>query len=327
MENSTIKTKVIGVDINVSRTTVAVIDLRGTILAKKAFPTTDYVNVNSYVMALSEQILALAEACGGYEGIRSVGISAPSGNFMTGCIESASNLPWKGVIPLGAMLRDHIGLAVALGNESHIMALGERAFGLAHGMENFIVVTVGNVGLGSCFFSNGRTHLGAQGFAGEVGHTCMEDGGRLCTCGQHGCLEEYVSSRGIIQTAKELLLASGEPSLLRSVPELSVETIGQCADQGDTVAREVWHRTGFMLGLALANYATIVNPEAIILTGELTRAYHWMIDAITESFNEHVFRNIHGRVKLVKSIIEDDERNVLGASVLAWKVKEYSLFL
>lgn len=325
--NNTIKTKVVGVDINVDQTTVAIIDIRGAILAKDVFSTSDYPNVNNFVEVLSDRIVALAENSGGYENIRSVGISSPSANFKTGCIENASNLPWKGIIPLAAMLRDRIGLAVALGNDAHITALGERAFGLAHGMENFIVISLGHGGVGSCFFSNGRAHLGYLGFAGEVGHSCVEDGGRQCTCGRQGCLEEYVSNRGIVRTARDLMEASDEPSMLRDLTELTPATIGKCMDKGDAMAAEVWRRTGFVLGVALANYASVINPEAIILTGELTKAYGWMMDAIHDSFNEHVFRNIRGKVKIVTSIIEDSDRDVLGASVLAWKVKEYSLFI
>ena len=325
--NNTIKTKVVGVDINVDQTTVAIIDIRGAILAKDVFSTSDYPNVNNFVEVLSDRIVTLAENSGGYENIRSVGISSPSANFKTGCIENASNLPWKGIIPLAAMLRDRIGLAVALGNDAHITALGERAFGLAHGMENFIVISLGHGGVGSCFFSNGRAHLGYLGFAGEVGHSCVEDGGRQCTCGRQGCLEEYVSNRGVVRTARDLMDASDEPSMLRDLTELTPATIGECMDKGDAMAAEVWRRTGFVLGVALANYASVINPEAIILTGELTKAYGWMMDAIHDSFNEHVFRNIRGKVKIVTSIIEDSDRDVLGASVLAWKVKEYSLFI
>lgn len=325
--NNTIKTKVVGVDINVDQTTVAIIDIRGAILAKDVFSTSDYPNVNNFVEVLSDRIVTLAENSGGYENIRSVGISSPSANFKTGCIENASNLPWKGIIPLAAMLRDRIGLAVALGNDAHITALGERAFGLAHGMENFIVISLGHGGVGSCFFSNGRAHLGYLGFAGEVGHSCVEDGGRQCTCGRQGCLEEYVSNRGVVRTARDLMEASDEPSMLRDLTELTPATIGECMDKGDAMAAEVWRRTGFVLGVALANYASVINPEAIILTGELTKAYGWMMDAIHDSFNEHVFRNIRGKVKIVTSIIEDSDRDVLGASVLAWKVKEYSLFI
>ena len=108
-----IKTRVVGVDIREVRTTYAVVDIRGEIIAMDYFMTMDYPDVSDYVSALSEKIIMLVEENGGYEMIRSVGMSAPSANFMTGCIENAANMPWKGVVPLAAMLRDRLGLTVA----------------------------------------------------------------------------------------------------------------------------------------------------------------------------------------------------------------------
>lgn len=326
MINDKIKSRVIGINVDTSTTTIAVVDLRGNILAQDTLATKDYPNVNNFVEVLSERVIMLAENNGGYENIRSVGMCAPSANYLTGCIENAGNMPWKGIVPIAAMLRDSIGLAVALGNDAHVTALGEWAFGMAHGMDNFIVVTLVGSGLGSCFFSNGTAHLGGDGFAGEVGHTCVVDGGRQCTCGHLGCLEEYVSTRGIIQTARELLETNDAPSQMRQLPELTLEGIAACADKGDAIAKEVWARTGEMLGRALANYASIINPEAIILTGGLTAYCDWMWAAMEETFLKEVFGNIRDKVRIVVSTIDDNERNVLGASVLAWKVKEYSLF-
>jgi glucokinase len=326
MINDKIKSKVIGINVDVTTTTIAVVDLRGNIVAQTSIPTKDYPNVNNFVEVLSEQVITLAENNGGYENIRSVGMCAPSSNYLTGCIENASNMPWKGVVPIAAMLRDSIGLAVALGNDAHVTALGEWAFGMAHGMDNFIVVTLVGSGLGSCVFSNGLAHLGSDGFAGEVGHACVEDGGRQCTCGRKGCLEEYVSTRGILPTARALLENNDAPSKMRQLPELTLDGIAACADEDDELAKEVWRRTGDMLGRALANYASIINPEAIILTGELTKYCKRMWAVMEETFMREVFGNIRDKVKIVISTIDDHERNVLGASVLAWKVKEYSLF-
>ena len=189
MIDDKIKSKVIGINVDTTTTTIAVVDLRGNILAQDYIPTQNFPNVNNFVEALSERVVMLAENNGGYENIRSVGMCAPSSNYLTGCIENAPNMPWKGIIPIAAMLRDSIGLAVALGNDAHVTALGEWAYGVAHGMDNFIVVTLVGSGLGSCFFSNGQAHLGSDGFAGEFGHTCVEDGGRQCSCGRKGCLE------------------------------------------------------------------------------------------------------------------------------------------
>ena len=326
MINDKIKSKVIGINVDTTTTTIAVVDLRGNIVAQDSIPTQNFPNVNNFVEALSERVVMLAENNGGYENIRSVGMCAPSSNYLTGCIENAPNMPWKGVIPIAAMLRDSIGLAVALGNDAHVTALGERAYGVAHGMDNFIVVTLVGSGLGSCVFSNGLAHLGCDGFAGEFGHTCIEDGGRQCSCGRKGCLEEYVSTRGILQTVRELLEANNAPSKMRQKTDLTLDDIAECADEGDAIAIEAWRRSGEILGIALANYASIVNPEAVIITGELTKYCGRMWPAMEKAFLENVFGNIRDKVKVVVSKINDHERNVLGASALAWKVKEYSLF-
>ena len=319
MTNSVIKTRVVGIDIGVNETSIAIVDLRGTILAQDTLKTSDFPLVNDFVEALSERIVMMAEANGGYEVVRSVGVSAPSANFLTGCIENAGNIPWKGIVPLAAMLRDRVGLAVALGNDAHVTAMGEFVYGSAHGMENFIVVSLGHGGLGSCFFSGGH--------AGEMGHTCVVDGGRQCSCGRKGCLEEYASDRGIIATAKEVMTETDEPSLMRELTELTPVTIGECCDKGDKLAKKVYDITGLYLGIGLANYATVINPEAIILTGELTEAAKWFMEPLLKSFDEHVFGNIRGKVKVQVSVLDNHERDVLGASALAWSVKEYSLFL
>lgn len=320
-----IKTRVVGVDIRESKTTYAVVDIRGDIVVQDYFLTQDYPEVNDYVSVLTEKILTMVEENGGYEMIRSVGVSAPSANFMSGCIENAANLAWKGVVPLAAMLRDRMGLAVAVANDAHVTALGEKAFGSAHGLKDFVVVSISHGGLGSCIFMDGKPHLGVNGFAGEVGHSCVEVNGRQCGCGRKGCLETYCSDKGLIMTVKEIL-AEGEPSALRDLKNLSVESVTYYCDQGDQVAIEAFRRLGFMLGLGLANYASILNPEAIILTGDMMQAGKWLIRPLRKSFDEHVFHNIQGDTRLLVSILKEGERDVLGASALAWDVKEYSLF-
>ena len=320
-----IKSRVVGVDISIKHTTFAIVDIRGNILARDQFPTSEYLNVNDFVTALSERIIMLAEENGGYDKIRSVGVSAPSANFLTGCIENSPNLPWRGIIPLAAMLRDRMGIAVALGNDAHVTALGENSYGSAHGMKNFVIITLGH-GIGSCIFSHGEVHFGVNGFAGEVGHTCIKHNGRDCGCGRRGCLEAYCAEKGIIATAREMMEASNEPSLMRELDELTPRTIVDCCEKGDKMAIEVFRITGEKLGIAMASIATLINPEAIIFTGGISNAGHWLFDSTEEAFNSHVFHNIKGRVKLQRSTIDDRERDVMGASALAWGIKEYSLF-
>ncbi len=326
VQNNTIKTRVVGVDISLEVTKYAIVDVRGNIIAKASFSTTQFPTANDFVSYLSERIIMLVEENGGYESIRSVGISSPSGNFLTGCMENAPNMPWKGKIPMAAMLRDQLGLAVALGNDVHARALGEYVFGGAHGMKDFIVVNLGH-GVGSCVFSNGKAHLGVNGFAGEIGHTCICHNGRLCGCGNRGCLEAYVGAKGVVKTAEEMMAEDSRPSLLRDQENLTPKFIAECCDKGDELAIEVFRRTGFILGLSLANYASVLNPEAIIITGGLSNAGKWLLEPTNDSFEEHVFHNLKGKVKLMSSNLDDVDRDVLGASALAWNVKEYSLFV
>ncbi len=325
MEEYQIKTKVVGVDISNESTTYAIVDIRGNILAEEYFLTSDYPDVNNFVTALSDKIVNMVEANGGYETIRSIGVSSPSASSVSGCIENAANLPWKGIVPLSAMLRDRIGLAVGLSNDAHVSALGEYTFGCAHGMKNFIILSLG-VGLGSCFFSAGDDHTGHNGYAGEFGHTCVVNHGRKCGCGHEGCLEAYAGANGIINTAHEVMAESDKPSLMRELEKISPRTIKECCDQGDELAIEVYRRTGEILGLGLANYASIVDPEAIILTGGISHAGKWLVDPTCQSFEDHVFGNLRGKVKMLVSTLDDRERDVLGASALAWSVPEYSLF-
>ena len=326
MINDKVKSKVVGINIGALETAIAIVDLRGNILAQDSISTQDYPNVNNFVEVLSERVITLAESNGGYENIRSVGMCAPSANYLTGCIENAANMPWKGIVPVAAMLRDRIGIAVAVANDAHITALGEKAYGSAHGMKDFVVVSISHGGLGSCFYSNGMPHVGAQGFAGELGHTCVEINGRTCGCGNKGCLETYCTEEGLKKTIADLIAKGEKSDIADQLAQMDIASIAKFCDKGDKVAIEAFRLTGDMLGLGLANYASVLNPEAIILTGDLTQAGKWLLKPMRKSFEEHVFPNIKHSTRILVSILKEGERDVLGASALAWDVKEYSLF-
>lgn len=325
MFQHTSKRRVVGVNIGLDATSYAIVDVRGNVIAQDGFPTLEHPNISEFVTFLSEKLVELMELNGGYDTIRSVGVGVLSGNFVKGCIEHSPCLPWKGEVPLASMMRDQLGMAVAVGNNAHVRALGEQVFGKAHGMSDFIVITLGP-GLGSCVFSNGRPHLGHEGFAGEVGHVCVNPNGRKCGCGGQGCLETYCAEEGIVLSAQKMMNRTEKPSLLRYYDMLTVPLIVEACEQGDELAREVMRRTGEILGMGIANYASVANPEAIIFTGTVSRSGHWLFDSAKQAFEENVFHNMRGKIKFLTSTLTDMEQNVLGASVLAWQVKEYSLF-
>jgi glucokinase len=306
-------------------TKYAIVDVRGNILGCAEMETTQYSNINDFATTLSEGIVMLAEQTCGYEKVRSVGISVSSGNFLTNSIENSKSLAWSGQVPLAAMMRDRLGLAVALANNAHVRALGEFTYGNAHGMREFIVVTLG-YGFGSCLFSHGRPHLGAEGFAGEIGHTCIDANGRMCGCGKRGCLEAYCATKGVLQTAREVMEERDVPSLMRGCENLTPKMITEFCDQGDELAIETYRRTGHILGIGLANYASVIDPEAIIFTGGISKAGKWLLEPTNEAFEAHVFHNVQNKIKLLNSELSSTDCDLLGAGALAWKVEEYSLF-
>jgi len=319
------KNRVVGVDIGAQTTNYAIVDVRGNIIAQGEFPTQDHPDISEFTSYLSERLMMLMEENGGYDSIHSVGISVSSGNFCTGHIENSPNLPWKGRVPLAAFMRDRLGLAVAVGNNAHARSLGEHTYGIAHGINDFVVITMGT-GLGSCLFSNNHPHLGNNGFAGEIGHVCVKPNGRQCGCGSKGCLETYCSERGVLCTARMFMDKSDAPSLMRGCENLTPQQIIDFCEQGDQMAIKVFQVTGEVLGVALANYASVINPEAFIFTGSLSRAGKWLIDPARKAFEANVFYYTNSPVSFLVSSLSDDERNLLGASALAWEVQEYSLF-
>ncbi|MBO4963926.1 MAG: ROK family protein, partial [Prevotella sp.] len=175
--------------------------------------------------------------------------------------------------------------------------------------------------------SYGKIHLGYHGYAGELGHTTIVPGGRTCGCGKQGCLEAYCAEKGIIETARTLLAESDKPSLMRDLLYIDPKEIYKCCEQGDELAIETFRRTGEYLGLGLANIAGIFDPEAIIITGGISNASNWLFDPTIEAFNKNLFRNLDGKIKILLSTMKDKDRDMLGASALAWEVKDYSLFV
>ena len=168
-----------------------VVDARGTVISKSAIKTGTHTDVNLYIQDLYDEMIKLIDAAGGVEKFKGIGVGAPNGNYYTGNIEFAPNLPWKGVIPFAKLMAEKFGIPAALTNDANAAAIGEMTYGVARGMKNFIMITLGT-GVGSGIVIDGKLVYGHDGFAGELGHTtAIRENGRLCGCGKKGCLETY----------------------------------------------------------------------------------------------------------------------------------------
>ncbi len=319
--NTTTKSYVIGMDIGGTNTVLGVVDAEGNILASDTVKTASYADAEEYADVVCAKVNALIVAHGGVERFRGIGVGAPNGNVLRGTIELAPNLPWKGIIPLAEMFKIRTGLPTALTNDANAAALGEMMYGVARGMKDFIMITLGT-GVGSGIVANGQLIAGHDGFAGELGHICVDysSKGRACGCGHTGCLETYCSATGVVRTTCEVLAESDEPSLLRSIPSETITSkdVYDAAVQGDKVALEIFNRTGRLLGRSLAQFVAFSSPEAIVLFGGLMKAGDYILKPVREALDEYVMAQYRGKVKLLVSSLKGADAAVMGAAALGW---------
>ena len=322
-EQTVIKPYVIGLDLGGTNSVFGIVDSRGEIKATTAIKTGLYKTVDEYVAASVDALMPIIEEVGGIDTIKAMGIGAPNGNYYNGTIEFAPNLPWahNGVVPLAKMFSDKLGVPVALTNDANAAAIGEMVYGVARGMKNFIVITLGT-GVGSGIVVNGQLLYGCDGFAGELGHVIVEKNGRPCGCGRRGCLEAYCSATGVARTARELLATTDRPSLLRDMKPEDITSldVAIAAGKGDALANEIYEFTGHMLGEACANFAAFSSPEAFIFFGGMTKAGELIMKPIRESYEEHVLKIFKGKAKFLVSVLDGSSAAVLGASAVGWEI-------
>ena len=319
------KSYVIGIDIGGTNSVFGVVDARGTILYSGSIKTGKYADINDYINELCKGLEMVIDQAGGKDKIKGIGVGAPNGNYFSGCIEFAPNLPWKGTIPLAQLISEKLGgIPVSLTNDANAAAIGEMTYGAARGMKDFIVITLGT-GVGSGIVIGGNLVYGHDGFAGELGHVIVRrHNGRLCGCGRHGCLEAYTSATGVARTAREYLEIRKEESELRDLdPDaITSKDVFDAAMKGDKIALEIFEATGAMLGEAFADFIAFSSPEAIILFGGLTKAGDLIMDPIKRSLEKNILKVFEGKTKLLFSQLKESDAAVLGASALGWEVKE-----
>ena len=314
------KPYVLGLDMGGTNSVLGVVDARGHVLGRTSIKTQAYRDINDYVNALYEEAEKIIEPLGGMEMVRGIGAGVPNGNFYTGYIQEAMNLPWQ-TVPFAKLVSERFGLPCRITNDANAAAMGEMTYGAAKGMKNFIMITLGT-GVGSGIVIDGNVVYGHDGFAGELGHTTAVRGenARPCNCGKMGCLEAYASATGVARTAKEILTSTTKETLLRKldVDNITSKDVYDAAEQGDEVAKEIFDFTGTILGQQLADFIAFSAPEAIVLFGGLTKSGDWIKRPIEEAMNNNVLPLWKNKVKVLFSDLKEADAAVLGASALAW---------
>jgi len=314
---------VIGIDIGGTGTKFGIVDRVGNVLFSSEMSTKKHKVLDTYIDDLYNNLKPLIEKAGGVGRIKGIGVGAPNGNYYTGTVEYAPNLPWKGILPLAKLVQDKFKLPVVLTNDANAAAIGEMMYGAAQGMKDFIMITLGT-GVGSGIVANGHLIYGHDGFAGELGHTIIIPDGRMHEgTGKKGSLESYASATGVTLTALELLKQTKKKSLLRNFKpeEIDSKKVFEAAIVGDELAKEIFEYTGKILGMALANAVMFSSPEAIILFGGLTKAGELILKPTREHMEANLIKVFQNKVKILVSHLKESDAAILGASALAWEIK------
>lgn len=214
----------------------------------------------------------------------------------TGICRYTPFFQWRNV-NIAEPIEAHFGLPVYLDNDVNTLTIAEQWFGYGHGVDHFVVVTVGR-GIGAGIVVNGQFYRGAIGGAGELGHIVATEDGPLCHCGKRGCLEAVAADPAVLRLVREAIDA-GRETILSGGPELDLEMVSQAAAAGDSLAREVLTQTGRALGRGIASLINILNPQLVIVGGEGVRAGPWRLEPMTQTIREHAFNGLADELQIV----------------------------
>ena len=313
------KEVVAGVDIGGTNTVFGLVDRNGIIVAENKICTASYPEIEDFVSVLASSLQRLSSGIDNIK-LMGIGIGAPDANYHKGTIELATNLAWKGIVPLVDLFKEKINLPVAITNDAKAAAMGEMIFGDAKKIKDFIILTLGT-GLGSGIVVNGELVYGHTGFAGELGHSIVVPEGRDCGCGRQGCLETYASASGLVRTVLYMLSEMKDESSLRDITpsELTSKLIATAAEAGDIVALEAFDYTAEMLAFGIINAVVFSSPEAVFLFGGLAQAGELLFNPVRKYVDLNIMPIFKGTVKILPSGIPENKAAVLGAAALAWK--------
>lgn len=315
----------IGIDIGGQSSKCGVVTQQGVIL-EQTVVTSLIDSFDEYLKLLADTVKELVRKTADRGVMAGIGIGAPNANRLDGTIRYAPNLRWArnaegkpDVIYLADRLSEATGLHVNITNDANAAAYGERIYGVARGIDDFIMITLGT-GVGSGIITHGNLLYGHDGFAGELGHVCAVPGGRQCNCGLKGCLETYASAMGVARTAREFLDKDNRESLLRKLDpaKISSKDIYDAAKQGDAMAKEIFIHTGRILGHTLGDFVKFSSPQAIVLFGGLTKSREFFHDEMVKAMNDNLMQIWKGKIEILYSSLKESDAAILGASSMVW---------
>jgi glucokinase len=307
----------LGIDLGGTNARAAVVDEQGRILASAKVALTDR-SPAAVVEVIAQATNAALGANGGVR-VQGIGVGAAGQIHRdSGVIAVAPNLGWRNV-PLATLLSERLGHPVRVVNDLAAAAWGELNAGAGRGATDVYVVFVGS-GVGSCVIANTQLVRGAGGVAGELGHTKVIPNGRRCGCGELGCLEAYAGGHNLMAQALEVMMAGRSPGLMELTEgdpsRLTPLTLERAAEAGDLAAREIHDRAGQMLGMAIANMVTVLNPARLIIGGGVLMHCPGIRRYVVEGVQAFASNTSREGLLIAEAELGDDS-GIIGAAMLA----------
>jgi glucokinase len=316
-----ITTLTLGIDLGGTKILTAVVDSQGEMLssdecitpATKSREAVIQSILDSAHRVLKQASVALSEICA--IGVGVAGISNPE----AGILFTSPNLPELRDIPLRNIMQERLDRKTFLINDANAAALGEFYFGAARGAHNFIYITL-STGIGGGIVIDGKIYTGAIGAAGEVGHMTIDDNGPICNCGNKGCWEMLASGTALAREARHRIKKGVRTSILEyaegDIEKVTAQVIHSAAQQGDSLAKELIARTGYYVGVGLANLINIFNPELIVIGGGLSNIGDMLLEPALKTAEARTYKEAFQAVRFASPMLGRNS-GVLGAAAFA----------
>jgi len=312
---------ILGVDLGGSKILAAVVKPRGEMLSSDESTTPATESHEVVIQSIIDSVhSALKHASCTISEISAIGIGAPGiSNPEAGILFTSPNLPgWRNVL-LRDIIQNKLDKKAFLINDANAAALGELYFGAARGTHNFIYITL-STGIGGGIVINGKIYTGAIGTAGEVGHMTIDDNGPLCNCGNKGCWEALASGTALAREAKRRIKEGTKTSILKYVDgdseKVTAQIIHSAAERGDKLAKDLIARTGYYVGVGMANLINIFNPELIVIGGGLSNIGDMLLKPAFKVAAERSYKEAFQAVRFVSAGLGRNS-GVLGAAAFA----------
>jgi glucokinase len=312
---------ILGVDLGGTKILTAVVNSQGKMLSRDHSITPAQKGHKAVIQSILESVhRALGRADVAISDLIVIGVGAPGLlNPETGILFTSPNLPGWRDVPLRDIIQEKLGKKTFLINDANAAALGEFYFGAARGARNFIYITI-STGIGGGIVIDGKIYSGAIGAAGEVGHMTVDDDGPICNCGNRGCWETLASGTALAREARHRIEEGVRTSILEyadgDVEKVNPQVINSAARQGDSLAKELIGRTGYYVGVGLANLVNIFNPELIVIGGGLSNIGDMLFEPAFKVAGERAYKEAFQAVRFASAELGRNS-GVLGAAAFA----------